>query len=160
METSKSFCIKLFPSTYPLALSRAISTESRKGIMWVIDPIQVLLSNTTEHKNYNVGQILCINFYDGWYLHFTLEKCPGPSPLIRVKASSQVVPAKITTYIPEMFFVHDLIKWYFFPPSLALISLITHPTERPFQVYYSSQFHNSYYSSAFRPSPNLSLAQV
>lgn len=37
-ETSERFCIKLFPSTYPLALSRAITTESRKGIVWVSIP--------------------------------------------------------------------------------------------------------------------------
>lgn len=37
-EMCERLCIKLFPSTYPLALSRAITTESRKGVMWVSIP--------------------------------------------------------------------------------------------------------------------------
>lgn len=51
-----------------------------------------------------------------------------PSSLSRVRACSQAVPAKIVTHTPEMSFVHCL-KWRLALPCLALISLLTHPTE-------------------------------
>lgn len=52
------------------------------------------------------------------------------SSLHRVETSSQAVPAKMATHIPETSSAHYLIKWHISLPSPALISLLIHPIER------------------------------